>query len=31
MSKPQVMPQRFVFAEEGTILHSNRPEYEIEF
>lgn len=31
MSKPQVTPQKFVFAEEGTILYSNKPENEIEF
>ena len=31
MTKPQVTPQKFVFAEEGTILQSNRPENDIEF
>lgn len=31
MSKPQVTPQKFVFAEEGTVLCSNRPENDIEF
>lgn len=31
MTKPQVTPQKFVFAEEGTILQSNRPENDVEF
>ena len=31
MAKPQVTPQKFVFAEEGTIIQSNKPENEIEF
>lgn len=30
MTKPQVTPQKFVFAEEGT-KQSNRPENDIEF
>ena len=31
MTKTQVIPQKFVFAEEGMTLHSNKPENEIEF
>jgi len=31
MTKPQVTPQKFVFAEEGTIIQSNKPENDIEF
>lgn len=31
MTKPQVTPQKFVFAEEGTIIQSNKPEIDIEF
>lgn len=31
MTKPQVTPQKFVFAEEGTILQSNKPENDVEF
>ncbi|WP_368273453.1 hypothetical protein [Enterocloster bolteae] len=31
MAKPQVTPQKFVFAEEGTIIQSNKPEIDIEF
>lgn len=30
MSKAQVIPQKFVFTEEGTIIQSNRPENNIE-
>lgn len=31
MTKSQVIPQKFVFTEEGTILYSNKSENEIEF
>jgi hypothetical protein len=31
MTKTQVIPQKFVFAEEGMTLYSNKPENEIEF
>lgn len=31
MTKPQVTPQKFVFAEEGIIFQSNRPENDVEF
>ena len=31
MTKTQVIPQKFVFDEEGMTLRNNKPENEIEF
>ena len=31
MTKTQVIPQKFVFDEEGMTLRTNKPENEIEF